>query len=231
MSDTARQPYRKAVARALESWIGRDFRAGDEAMCMNFVRAILKQVRAPLAFSETARPRDGHWTGPELASSLAGTDLGEWITNPLEILGGDVLFFKDTYPTGFPPNTITHVALALGSSSSPTAFVHRPTVIRPVEKANVTGYWAAKWYGALRPSLALCTVPNAVNDPPPATDPEPARKTWKVFQGTKTDSRLLDQVAIDGNGRATMTAQVLAELTGHKLVINNDARAIRFEPL
>lgn len=55
-------------------------------------------------------------------------------------------------------------------------------------------------------------------------------KDWKVYLGPQEGSKLVDTVTIDANGRATMTAQVLAALTGHKLVVNNKARAIRFEP-
>lgn len=215
--------YQAAVTAELNRWPGREFRPGEPAMCMNFVRHVLNTIGAPLGKAETARPFDGHWTGPELASSLAGKDLGQPIFAISDLQPGDVLFWDDTYHTGFPPGTITHVGLSVGGRD----FVHRPTSARPVERASLSGYWYDKFRCGLRPSSNLVKLPGAL----PATDPEPARtQDWKVYVGPQQGSALVDTVMIDANGRATMTAQVLAALTGHKLVVNNKARAIRFEP-
>jgi hypothetical protein len=221
----ARAPYRAAITKALSPWPGQPFRAGEKAQCMNFTRHVLDSIHVPLADAITKRPLDGHWTGPELASSLAGTDLGEEITDIYSLQTGDILFFDDTYYVeGFPPGTITHVAICERGQQ----FVHRPTSARPVERATLTGYWVDKFRAAIRPTVALVTLPAIA----PTTDPEPARAAlWKVYVGPQKGAVLLDQVAIDANGRATMTAQVLAGLIGCKLVINNEVKGIRFEPL
>jgi hypothetical protein len=216
--------YSTAITKALANWPGREFRAGDPAQCMNFVRHILRTIHAPLATAITAAPLDGHWTGPELASSLAGKDIGSVIGGVDALQPGDILFFDDTYHVpGFGAGTITHVAISTGGAS----FTHRPTSARPVERATLTGYWLDKFRCGIRPTNALTTLP----DTTPATDPEPARVQWSVYAGTEKVSKLLDKVSIDANGRATMTAQVLAALTNHTLVINTEAKAIRFQPI
>lgn len=213
--------YQSEILTHLQAWVGRDFQPGVPAQCMNFVRHALGEVGAPLASYVTKQPFDGFGTGLALASSLAGRDVGEVILSPLDLRAGDVLFFDDTYETGFPPGTITHVALATG----PQTFIHRPTSARPVEKASVLGFWREHFRCAVRPSATLTTT-----TPASATDPEPERIGWKVFHGGPKDSALLDTVQIDANGRATMTAQILAALTNCDLVINNKARALRFQP-
>lgn len=213
--------YQSEILTRLQAWVGRDFQPGVPAQCMNFVRHVLGEVGAPLATFVTLQPFDGFGTGLALASSLAGRDVGEVLLSAADLQPGDVLFFDDTYETGFPPGTITHVALATG----PQTFIHRPTSARPVEKASVQGFWRDHWRCAVRPFKTLTATSS-----PPATDPEPERIGWKVYRGGSRDSVLLDTVQIDANGRATMTAQVLASLTGHELVINNKARAIRFQP-
>lgn len=215
--------YQSAIMKELNSWPGREFRPGEPAQCMNFVRHVLRRIGVPLGDTITSAPLDGHWTGPELASSLAGRDLGQPIGAVAALQPGDILFFDDTYQTGFPPGTITHVAISTGGRD----FVHRPTAARPVEKESLSGYWYDRFRCGLRPLAALVVIPGAL----PVTDPEPARVSeWKVYLGPQQGSTLVDTVQIDANGRATMTAQVLAALTGHKLVVNNKARAIRFEP-
>ncbi|RMF31292.1 MAG: hypothetical protein D6752_02415, partial [Candidatus Nitrosothermus koennekii] len=96
--------------RALE-WVGKEFRPGVPAQCMNFVRHILKEVDHPLKDKVTKKPVDGLWTALGLANSLAGRDLGPIFVKPEELISGDIVFFEDTYEGPWPPKTITHVGI------------------------------------------------------------------------------------------------------------------------
>lgn len=213
-------PPAQLFANAASRYVGKHYREGVPAQCMNFVRAVLDDVHYPLADVVTAEPLDHHSTGPALASSLAGRDIGAPILRIDDLLPGDLLFFNDTYETGYPPDTITHVAISLGKS----LFVHRPTKSAPVRTDTIDGFWYSAFRCGIRvnPKLFAST-------PAPATDPEPARKAWKVFVGGEKLSKLIDTVPIDAaSGRAIMTAQVIAALTGRELIINNEEKAIRF---
>lgn len=65
---------------------------------------------------------------------------------------------------------------------------------------------------------------------PTASAPKPAQATeWRIYLGPQDSAKLIDRVTVDANGRATVTMQVLAALTGRKLVVNDAERAIRFE--
>lgn len=133
------------AATALK-WNGVDFHEGQKEQCMNFVRNVFQEAHHPYAAKVTSKPVDGHWTGPSLASSLAGRDLGEMVTKISALEAGDVLFWNDTYSTGFPPGTITHVGIALG----PDRFIHRNTVSRPVNIQPYEGMWRSNFRCALR---------------------------------------------------------------------------------
>lgn len=135
-----------AIAKAALAWVGREYNPGVREQCMAFVRRCLADAGHPSAEKITAAPVDGHWTGRDLASSLAGRDMGQVVTGLANLKAGDVVFFDDTYSTGFPAGTITHVAIAL----SPTEFVHRPTAARPVERAPFAGYWVSKFRCGIR---------------------------------------------------------------------------------
>jgi hypothetical protein len=135
-----------AIAKAALAWVGREYNPGVREQCMAFVRRCLADAKHPSAEKITSSPVDGHWTGRDLASSLAGRDMGIVITGLASLQAGDVIFFDDTYETGFPAGTITHVAIAL----SPTEFVHRPTAARPVERAPFAGYWGSKFRCGIR---------------------------------------------------------------------------------
>lgn len=139
-----------AIAKAALAWVGREYNAGVREQCMAFVRRCLTDAGHPAAEKITASPVDGHWTGRDLASSLAGRDMGQVVAKLSELQPGDVIFFDDTYETGFPLGTITHVAIALDSRE----FVHRPTAARPVEKASFAGYWGGKFRCGIRLSGA-----------------------------------------------------------------------------
>lgn len=142
---------------------------------MDFVRHVLHQAGHQYAERITAAPVDGHWTGRDLASSLAGRDLGPLMVRVEQVEPGDVLFWDDTYSTGFPPRTITHVGIAV----SKTQFVHRPTAARPVERASLTGFWASQFRCALSlPAIPVTTAPPT----PESTQPQrPEFATLRMY--------------------------------------------------
>lgn len=125
------------IATQAQKWNGKDFNAGQIEQCMNFVRQVLEDVDHPYADRVTEAPVDGHWTGISLASSLAGRDLGVMVTSISDLEAGDILFWNDTYYTGFPPGTISHVGIALSNRQ----FIHRNTVSRPVNIQQYAGMW------------------------------------------------------------------------------------------
>lgn len=114
------------------AWVGKDFHPGQVAQCMNFTRAMLKAGKSPLADKITKSPVDNIDTGFELASSLAGRDLGELKTDWRKLTPGSPVFFNDTYSGWWPKGTVTHVGIYVGNGR----FVHRPTAARPVELAS-----------------------------------------------------------------------------------------------
>lgn len=151
------------IAEVALSLAGTEFRPGVPEQCMNFVRHVLTLAGHPLADQVTKAPVDGHWTGISLASSLAGRDLGPIIVKPSELQPGDICFWEDTYPTGFPPHTITHVGIYVGNDQ----IVHRPTKAAPVRQQSFSGYAPSLFRCALRPGpipTSSATTPNA--DPP-----------------------------------------------------------------
>lgn len=151
----------KQVAEVAKSFVGKHFKQGQREQCMFFVRHVLKLAGHPYADRVTNEPVDKHWTGPGLASSLAGRDLGHMLVKIDQIQPGDIVFWNDTYETGFPPNTITHVGIAENNKS----FIHRPTAARPVERANFTGIWQRQFRCALRlPPMQSNVTPSPKKD-------------------------------------------------------------------
>lgn len=129
------------VAKEARLWVGHSFNPGVIEQCMMFVRNVLDKVNHPLERKVTSAPVDKHWTGPALASSLAGRDLGYAVVDKVrDLRPGSIVFFNDTYDVGpeFGPGTITHVGIYVGDGQ----MVHRPTAARPVELARVdSGHW------------------------------------------------------------------------------------------
>lgn len=160
------------IAHQAKQWNGKEFAPGAIEQCMNWVRKVLEQVAHPYTAKVTRTPVDGHWTGPSLASSLAGRDLGEMITSTAKLEAGDILFWDDTYYTGFPPKTITHVGIALSNSQ----FVHRNTVSKPVNIQPYEGIWRTNFRAGLR-------VPQLKADPSVKAPVESATVKLWVHQG------------------------------------------------
>lgn len=164
------------IANEAKKWNGTDFRPGVKEQCMNWVRAVLERVSHPYAAKVTTKAVDGHWTGPALASSLAGRDLGEMITDISKLEAGDIVFWNDTYHVpGFGPGTITHVGIALSNEY----FIHRNTMASPVNVQPYAGIWKRNFRCALR-------VPQQIKAEPAVKAPkeEPVEsRTWSNSKG------------------------------------------------
>lgn len=172
------------IAREARKWDGIDFRPGVREQCCNWVRAVLEHVRHPYAARVTKEPLDGHWTGSSLASSLAGRDLGNAITKFDALEPGDLVFWNDTYATGFPAGTITHIGIALG----PDEFIHRNTMAAPVNRKPFTGFWRDQFRCGIR-------VPQAIKPEPNVKAPAETATT-KAFQNANGGSLQIRQ-AVD----------------------------------
>lgn len=136
-----------SISGIAKSWIGKEFNPGVGEQCMAFVRHILKEAASPFADKITEAPVDKLETNPMLASSLAGRDLGAPLTDHVpEFQPGSIVFFENTYGD-WAQGTITHVGIYVGDRR----FVHRPTSARPVELAQLSGYW----YDKLRCALII----------------------------------------------------------------------------
>lgn len=151
------------VSEIARAWVGKDFRPGVPEQCMGFVRHVLEQAGHPLADAVTRAPVDGIGTGPMLASSLAGRDLGYPLVGPEErdkLQPGAILFWRNTYGQ-WPVGTITHVGIYVGDGQ----FVHRPTMSRPVEQASLS---SGVWSSLLRCALLSPDVAKPTPGPEPA---------------------------------------------------------------
>lgn len=153
----------KLVQIAL-TWAGNWYRKGEIEQCANWVRQALSEAGHPLANRVSKQPVDGHWTGPALANSLAGRDLGPIVDKIADLKPGAIVFFQDTYDVGpeFGPGTITHVGIYVGDGQ----MVHRPTASRPVEKVSLEKYGPTSFRCGLL--LQDTKVEPAPPPPPPA---------------------------------------------------------------
>lgn len=158
------------------AWAGKHFSYGDRAQCMNWVRQVLREAGHPLASVTTKAAVDGLWTGPGLANSLAGRDLGAMVTTLGELQPGDVVFFNDTYNEGWGPNTITHVGIALG----PGKFIHRSTNSAPVAVARFED-WGPVWLWSRHFRCALRLKHETSAIPTPVPEPASEKQVVKFF--------------------------------------------------
>lgn len=161
-----------SVSSVALKWVGQRWPAENPTaveQCMRFVRAMLAEAQHPLAERITSAAVDGMGTGRDLASSLAGRDLGYPLMGPEgrdQLKPGSILFWRNTYGT-WPEGTITHVGIYVGNGQ----FVHRPTASRPVEKAPLAGLWL----DLLRCALIIDDVPKAAPKPAEPTPPAARR--------------------------------------------------------
>ena len=202
----------KDLVKAAIAWKGEEFNAGIPEQCMAFVRHVLTEAEHPLAERITNNPVDGHWTGRNLASSLAGRDLGYPVVSRIEDLTAPaIVFFNDTYKVpGFGPNTITHVGIYVGNGY----MVHRPTMAAPVRYERVADYYPGKF----RCGLLLAGKPS---DPkPPAPAPEPNVNRYKIFGGP-------EKTTIFNNGQPTSGGRVEVSYKDGQRTVTIDGKPIK----
>ncbi len=197
----------QAVARAAQAWVGRDFHPGQGEQCMAFVRQVLHDAEHPLREAVTSQAVDGLETSYYLASSLAGRDLGQLVDKVTDLQPGAIVFFANTYGH-WPEGTITHVGVALGNG----AFVHRPTMSRPVEQAaiNPGSYWA----GLFRCGL----LPEAKTSSPPAPAP-PDLDRLKVYAHS-------GRVQVIHDGKPQEATRIVIDVHDGKLGVRINGGAI-----
>lgn len=131
----------------VKSWIGYSYHSGQSAQCANFVRHCFEHFGINLPVEK--KPDDYEYTknepqGSSYANSLCGNTIGDIVDMPH---AGDIVFFSGTYGD-YGKNVITHVGIMVSDST----FVHRPTAVRPVEEADITGaFWKNNLYKIRRP--------------------------------------------------------------------------------
>jgi cell wall-associated NlpC family hydrolase len=128
------------IADAAMSYVGKSFKPGVSAQCAVFVRQVLSD--AGVNVGVTSAPIDGKSTGPAMANSFYGNDLGTIIKDKGALQPGDIVMFFNTYGN-WPARTVTHVGVYVGGGM----MVDRPTASRPVQHRSVDTF---EFAGALR---------------------------------------------------------------------------------
>lgn len=122
---------------------GTDFRKGVAAQCAEFVRDVFKQAGIELGVSK--QPIDRLSTGPALANSFFGSDVGQLIKNKKALQPGDLVAFGGTYG-GYSKDTITHVGIYVGNGE----MVDRPTAMGTVQRRSIDTF--PHFVGGVRPN-------------------------------------------------------------------------------
>lgn len=126
------------VVRIARGWVGRDFRAGTQAQCAEFVREVFWEAHVVVGVAK--RPSDTHLLppgapqGPSYANSFSGDDVGRQVARGA-LQPGDIVLLRNTYGD-WRPGVITHVGIYVGNG----LIVHRPTSARPVELTELAIY-------------------------------------------------------------------------------------------
>lgn len=110
--------------------VGGVFQPGNPEQCANFVRDVYRSAGVKLGV--TAKPLDRGPIGAALASSFAGTDVGQIITDRSALKPGDIVTYANTYGN-FEPGAITHAGIYSGGGQ----IVHRPTRSGVVTRAGL----------------------------------------------------------------------------------------------
>ena len=84
-----------AIMMILNGWVGRDFNPNKPAQCAAFTRAAWKEAGLPLPIASKADDVIPE-TGPELANSFAGNEIGPKV-EIRDVRAGDIVMFSNTY--------------------------------------------------------------------------------------------------------------------------------------
>jgi hypothetical protein len=142
------------IADAAMGYVGKSFKPGVSAQCAVFVRAVLAD--AGVSVGVTNAPIDGKSTGPAMANSFYGNDLGTIIKDKGALQPGDIVMFFNTYGS-WPAGTVTHVGVYVGGGM----MVDRPTASRPVQHRSIDTF---EFAGALRIPSAESIGATALTD-------------------------------------------------------------------
>lgn len=148
------------VVRIAKSFEDKHFEPGAVAQCAFFVRHVFKKAGITMPLAQN--PTDNAFPiGIGFANSFAGDEVGVRVTSRGSVKAGDIVMFFDTFGN-FPPNTITHVGIAVDADN----MVDRPTADRPVTLRSIDTFrfaearrWAdtavikVKINGTLQPSI------------------------------------------------------------------------------
>jgi len=142
---------------------GTEFREGVAAQCANFVRDVFSQ--AGIELGVTNAPVDGIATSAGFANSLFGRDIGEIITDPLKLVAGDIVGFRNTYQGDWGADAITHTGIYTGNGMMiDRSTSSAPVRHRPLDTFDMTGFVA------VRPNAFAAAGGNVGNaSTPPAT--------------------------------------------------------------
>jgi len=119
----------RVVSEALRQ-VGGVFEPGSAEQCANWVRDVYR--RAGVKLGVTDKPLDRGPVGAALASSFAGTDVGQVIIDRSQLRPGDIVTYANTYGH-FEEGAITHAGVYAGRGE----IVHRPTRSGQVMRAGL----------------------------------------------------------------------------------------------
>lgn len=131
---------RDRLVKVAMQWKGKHYKQGVSAMCSDFVRHAFREA----GFGELPRsnnPWDKAFqfnsgtSHPQRAQSLAGTEIGQFVTDPSKLQIGDIVFFKNTYGN-LPDGAITHVGINAGNGM----MIDRSTRSRPVNHRPIATF-------------------------------------------------------------------------------------------
>ena len=105
--------------------------AGDSERCADAIREFYKGAGIPIG--TTKQPWDGLETGPRMASSFFGSDVGEKIKDRRDLRPGDLVGFQQTYGS-WGPGVQTHVGLYAGNGKMYDHSSSKGVVLRDMEQ-------------------------------------------------------------------------------------------------
>jgi cell wall-associated NlpC family hydrolase len=147
-------PIANKIVEVALSREGEEFRKGVAEQCANWVRSVLEQAGVKLGVTRNAL--DGLSTGPQLASSFFGADIGQIIKDKSELKPGDIVAFSGTYG-GYGKDTITHVGIYAGNQE----IVDRSTSSAPVRRRSIDTFDGPNsgFYAGVRPYAYGASAP------------------------------------------------------------------------
>jgi GH24 family phage-related lysozyme (muramidase)/cell wall-associated NlpC family hydrolase len=121
----------KKILNTAFSWLGKKFKPGVSAQCINWIRDVFKQAGQKLP-ENLGKSIDGASYGVQEAGSLLKDSIGQVIKDKSKIQPGDLIFWKKTY--GNFGNDVTHIGIATGNGKMiDRGASNAPIVERPID--------------------------------------------------------------------------------------------------